>query len=278
MKHIPITFSLTILASTAFSDTILTDSPAMLSLTSSLSLNTAQTEIGLILEENQSIHHFSLKPSQARKISDATDFVTIGAELFPQINTAFANLNPQANIITIESLLDHDPHFWMSPETVISAAKMIDGKLPNGDPSRERFQQFEQNMIALDEKLSEVTFDRGIIVGHNAFARFVAQYNVPFFGALTDIHETPAPPKKRQEIEEAITNGSANCLVLDTSEPSPELEKFATDNDIDFVYFDVLGWNFIETNPDQFFENYYDNLAQVFSECTTSQLVKLTDH
>ncbi len=270
MKQFTIALSFNLMAGAAFADHILADTPPMFAIASALILDSTQTEIEMAIDANQSIHHFALKPSQARKITDASHLVTIGAELFPQINTAFENLNPEVDVISIESLLNHDPHFWMSPETVIAAAKLIDQKLPNSDPSGERFQQFEQRITSIDAQISEIEFERGVIVGHNAFAGFISQYNIPYFGAFTDLHELPVSPKERQEIEAAITNGDVNCLILDKSEPSPELEKFAMDSEIDYVYVDVLGWDLTQPNTDQFFEKFYDDLGQAFSNCALS--------
>lgn len=277
MNRISLTISLSLLASTAFADDILTDTPPMQAVVSALALDKEGHNIGLAIDQDQSIHHFSLKPSQAQAITDASTLVTIGSDLFPQINKSFNSLNPKANIISIESLLDHDPHFWMSPQTVISAAKLINDQYPDLDPSGERIIAFEEKLNKIDEELSNIEFTDGVIAGHDAFSGFVTRYGIPYFGALTDEHDHAAAPKHHHEIEEAIESGQAKCLILDTSEPSPDLEKFARNHGLEFVYVDILGWQFIEKDIDQFFERYYTQLGEAFSTCTISEPLQLID-
>ena len=122
----------------------------------------------------------------------------------------------------------------------------------------------------------DTRFEQGIIVGHDAFRGFIERYDIPYYGALTDIHDNPVPPNQRRAIQDAIKNEDVSCLILDASEPSPQLEDFARENNISHVYVDVLGWSFLEPNSDNFYELFFKQLGEAFSNCAISELAPLT--
>lgn len=259
-----------ILASTLAAEKILADTPAVYAIAHSLALN--ENEIALALTQDQDLHHYTLKPSQAALISQSQMLITIGDLLSPKILDSFKTLNPDGKIIQIDAgfFINHDPHFWTSPLKMKQVAQYIDEGLPSRDPSGELLHIVLGELEKSDQLLKSTKFTQGIILGHNAFSSLIADYDIPYFGALTDINDQPAPPKERIAIETAIKNGEVKCLILDSQEPNPDLEDYAISQDINFAYFDVSGWSY--STPDRaqdFFIEYYKNLADTFANCTS---------
>ena len=266
-----ITISITLLATAAFTDSYpIVDIPPVYALMSQISSQNTAANLEILLEPTQSAHHFTLKPSQAAKLTEHSPLVVVGGHFSESVQEAYHNLNAEGLAYSILEDAAEDPHFWMDPIAIKDAARKLSKVMPAADLSHEMQYHFEEKLNAIDAETSKHKFDLGIIVGHAAFDRFIKKYNVPYFGALTDEDDQAAAPSDRAKMEAAIDDGKVQCLILDSAEPNPDLEDFATSNDIEFAYVDTTGWTLLDAdhpNPERFFDDFFDQLALAFSQC-----------
>jgi zinc transport system substrate-binding protein len=217
---------------------VVTDIPPVHALVSQVMGGLGQPE--LLLERGASEHGFQLRPSQAAGLNDAGLVVWIGPELTPWLDRALASvplevsrlglLDAPGTITQGYGEGDHghegeahdgvDPHAWLKPANAAIWLMAIAGELGRLDPENAATYTANavaavQGVTALDAGVAAIlapVADQPVIVFHEAFGYFAAQYDIHLVGAIA-AGDAAAPGAARiAALREMVVAGGAVCI------------------------------------------------------------------
>ncbi|MBV2120698.1 MAG: zinc ABC transporter substrate-binding protein [Candidatus Thiodiazotropha sp. (ex Ctena orbiculata)] len=208
----------------------------------------------LLLKGNQSPHTMTLKPSDARAMSQADLMLWVGESLESPLSRVIENdLNPDRVIRLLdlpnmhllpvrhdlnwsshehEHTEDHDSdhahdqdhHIWLSPENARTIVRQISQVLIELDPShvenyqanlQDLLQQIDQSEKAFQATISAVK-DRPFIVFHDAYYYLEDYYGLNAVGSVSVSPERQSGAKHIHELRQKIRRLEAVCVF---SEP-----------------------------------------------------------
>ena len=205
----------------------------------------------LLLPPEADAHHYALRPSDARALSQSDLVIWVGAGLTPWLTEPLATLSPDAQVLALlgtdgwekrelhhgeddHGAHDHgdiDPHAWLSPAVATVWLANIAQSLAEADPENAR--TYAQNAEAaaarfatLDVEIKAVLADvpdQTLIWPHDAYGYFADSYGLASVGAIAEGDASDPGPAHIAELREMVTDGQVTCVLLD-----PEInEKWA---------------------------------------------------
>jgi zinc transport system substrate-binding protein len=211
----------------------------------------------LLMKQMQSPHHYNLRPSERRLISEARMIVWLGPNLESYLDKI---INQQQAIIvtTIDidglQLLekrgrhqhthhddkdnDHetnsstasdklDPHIWLSTANAITISRYVADRLIADDPDNAH--HYRQNLERLVNRITEVRaqlkaafegIDQPYIAYHDAFQYFDQENGLNYIGSISVDEETSSSLKHLREISRSIEQNDIHCLVYQAPKPA----------------------------------------------------------
>lgn len=224
----------------------------------------------LLLSPAVSVHDYSLKPSDLRKIAQA-DVVFYGGKTLE----GFLQKAVETTGVPAVSFLhaNDNPHFWLSPAKMAPVAKTIAGKLAELDAENaetyranaERFARTANVLTAEGRQVLAPERHKPFVVFHDAYGEFEQEFGLRDIGAVTvDAHRASGAAHLISLRKEMRQKGKV-CLF---SEPQLNAERLDTVreglNVVDGVL-DPLGAE-IETGKD-FYPRLIRNLISSFKQC-----------
>lgn len=205
----------------------------------------------LLLSGASSPHDYSLKPSQARDISQAQVVFWIGPALEGFLAKPLANAKtvrsvelselPQLQRLPIREggvwakhshSHDHDhdehenfdAHLWLDPDNAKLIAQQMAQVLAELDPAhatqyQQNAAQLQQQLTALDQELQQLlepVRTQPYIVFHDAYQYFEQHYQLNAVGSITLNPEQKPGAQRVQSLRQTITERQAQCVF---SEP-----------------------------------------------------------
>ena len=214
----------------------------------------------LLMKTIQSPHHYNMRPSERRLLSDAKMIVWLGPNLESYL-TKIIKQQKQAAIVTAiqaEGLVllekrgrhkhdhhgddDHghhqdkdstastdklDPHIWLSTRNAIAISRQIAEQLIALDPDNKS--KYEANLDRLVQRVDEIaasiatTFehtDQPYIAYHDAFQYFEHENGLNYVGSISFDEETSSSLKHLREISDSIEQNDVHCLVYQPPKPA----------------------------------------------------------
>ena len=242
----------------------------------------------LLLDSSQSVHHYSLRPSQRSTLSHSDILFWVGENLesfMPRVLNAIPKkvqvvellntkglklLEPRSN--TQHHHSSFDPHIWLSIDNAISIARKMSASLIRFDPEHQLL--YQSNLLQLTNKLLEqkksisakfIKPEFNYLVYHDALQYFEEQINIaPIATISTDEEQTPGI-RHISKINKIIKNNTINCLIYNTP-TLPAIARNLIDNKkILTVHIDPLGQN-LKADPDLYF-NLLDSITNGYVQC-----------
>ena len=233
----------------------------------------------LLIDENQTAHHFFMRPSHARKITNSDLVVLVDKNFEKGFQKITSNLDNRkifyfsdvSKRIINSKHDDHDeeilnPHLWLDRENVVSFAKNLSHKLMEIDPGNKK--QLQKNLDLFLKKFSEVSRinlsneDKKIVIlQSNSAEYFLNDNNIKDFHIISNNHEGHISMKKYNEI---ITLSEANkiaCVVVDDNSNSEVLKNLAKDLNTQLVFIDIVA-----RDSKDFYE-FFQSISGRFSTC-----------
>jgi len=202
----------------------------------------------LLISTNASPHGYSLKPSQARSLSNADIVVWVGESLTPWLEKALRSLAGEAShleLLDIEGLLllpsnrdgdehaeadqDHeyeheqgnvDPHIWLDPTNAIVIVNAVAQKLAREDQSNaeaylrnaaQAIRQLDDLSKSTDAKMAPLKGKR-YIVQHDGYRYFEERFELGAAVPISDNHAAKAGARRLSEIRKAAADLNAQCI------------------------------------------------------------------
>jgi zinc transport system substrate-binding protein len=233
----------------------------------------------LLIDNNQTAHHFFMRPSHARKITNSDLVVLVDKNFEKGFQKITSNLDNRkifyfsdASKRIINSKHDeHDeeilnPHLWLDRENVVNFAKILSHKLMEIDPVNKK--QLQKNLDLFLKKFSEVSRinlsneDKKIVIlQSNSAEYFLNDNNIKHFQIISNNHEGHISMKKYNEIIKLSEGNKIACVVVDDKSNSDVLKNLAKELNTQLVFVDIVRH---DTND---FYKFFQSISERFSTC-----------
>jgi len=252
-----------------------------------------QVSVTQLIDDQQSAHHITLRPSQARALASADLIVLTGPALLQGLYEKIPTLAPEAPIIVLQSIEgtvlfgtdehnhdDHDhadadavdPHMWLLPENAITWAREIASNLAklnaaNAHVFTQNAADFETHIVALARNAPVFSQSDTIGLSHNAYQYLLHHLGDPRTIVVTDAKATSPSAKDIAEVQTAVSKTPPLCFVIDPNEPSALAHQIAAAAGVDTITLSPLVGNDMGHN-----NAYLDLLATVlrgFQDCAS---------
>ena len=252
-----------------------------------------QVSVTQLIDDQQSAHHITLRPSQARALGSADLIVLTGPALLQGLYEKIPTLAPEAPIIVLQSIEgtvlfgtdehhhdDHDhadadtvdPHMWLLPENAINWAREIASNLAklnaaNAHVFTQNAADFETHIVALARNAPVFSQSDTIGLSHNAYQYLLHHLGDPRTIVVTDAKATSPSAKDIAEVQTAVSKTPPLCFVIDPNEPSALAHQIAAAAGVDTITLSPLVGNDMGHN-----NAYLDLLATVlrgFQDCAS---------
>ena len=252
-----------------------------------------QVSVTQLIDDQQSAHHITLRPSQARALASADLIVLTGPALLQGLYEKIPTLAPETPIIVLQSIEgtvlfgtdehhhdDHDhadadavdPHMWLLPENAITLAREIASNLAKLDAANAQVfthnaVDFETHIVALARNAPVFLPSDTIGLSHNAYQYLLHDLGDPRTIVVTDAKATSPSAKDIAEVQTAVSKTPPLCFVIDPNEPSALAHQIAAAAGVDTITLSPLVGNDMGHN-----NAYLDLLATVlrgFQDCAS---------
>ncbi len=185
----------------------------------------------LIIEGHASAHHFSLKPSQMRRLqqADLVIWVARGFESgFYRLEEILPASVQRLELLPALEVDTQDGHFWYAPDLLLDSVDAIAGALERVDPDNR--QTYRANAQALAGEIAKwrdevaqrwVNRSPRVLTDHDFLHHFARAFGFEPIDALHDSHDGHSGLKKLNRLESQLREQAIQCLLAQTSEVSP---------------------------------------------------------
>jgi len=208
-------------------------------------------------------HEYSLSPDDAKKIANARLVVKNGVGLeawLDRIVHGSGSGVPQDGNRVVDtskgiSLIDNDPHIWLSPRNAMTQVRNIRDALAAADSAnREVYTRnaaaYLKELEALDREIKDglrTVKSREIVSFHRAFAYFIQEYGLVQAAVIQTIHEVDPSPRHIAAVIETIRSKGITALFTEPQVSHKIVDSLAHDLNLRVYSLDTL-----ETgNPDK---------------------------
>ena len=233
----------------------------------------------LLIDDNQTAHHFFMRPSHARKITNSDLVVLVDENFEKGFQKITSNLDNRKifyfsdaskRIINLKHD-DHDeeilnPHLWLDRENVVNFAKDLSHKLMEIDPDNKK--QLQKNLDLFLKKFSEVSRinllneDKKIVIlQSNSAEYFLNDNNIKDFKIISNNHEGHISMKKYNEIIKLSEGNKIACVVVDDNSNSDVLKNLTKELNTQLVFVDIVG------HDTKDFYEFFQSISERFSTC-----------
>lgn len=167
---------------------------------------------------------------------------------------------------------DNDPHLWMDPIVMISAADQIRHKLVKKHPELtakldQNFESFKAEVTRVDQSIQKQLKpyqDQGFIVFHDAFTLFVEHYGLNQLAYFTfDPSQAPGA-KKVAQLQDMIKSKNAVCVFSEPQFEAAIVKRVTAGTGVNKGELDPLA---IAIKPEQGYTGFIKGLADSMENC-----------
>lgn len=209
------------------------------------------SEVELLIPENQSYHHFNLRPSSMRALTSADLVIWVGPELETWLSDLIYQMPSRTQVITVGNLpgvthhrfdsevlldagpdgehgshaRDRDPHVWLDTSNARRIAGEVAARLAELDAGNAG--QYEHNLVAFVAALDAFDAEntermaalsgRSYAVYHNAFQYFERQYGLQHELVIVSDDEMQPGMRHMVSVRQALQSRDLYCLLEDVT-------------------------------------------------------------
>jgi len=234
----------------------------------------------LLIKQMPSPHHYSMRPSDRRLLSNARMIIWIGPQMesyldkviqqqaYPNGHTIIVSAMQADGVRLLDRRIkndalhtaddpahDHekaghlDPHIWLSSHNAIAISKHIAQQLIISDPKNTT--RYENNLQRLTDRITllaaEIKTDlennqQPFITYHDAFQYFEDENKLRYIDSINFDEEAGTSLKHLHQIKTEIEKNNIQCLLYQP--PKPDIiDTLTTDTTLKAVALDPLGLN-----------------------------------
>jgi ABC-type Zn uptake system ZnuABC Zn-binding protein ZnuA len=203
----------------------------------SFALNVAgsRADVQNLVPTGTSIHNFSARPSDVKKIAKADVLIINGVGLETFLSGMIdAAANPRLKIVDTSRRIQvfdsqdidersGDPHIWLSPKNAVKQVETIRDALAIADPQNAKAYQknaaaYIKKLKALDAEIAASlakTRKKRFIVFHNAYQYFEHDYGLKNAGAIEEFPGKEPGPRYIKELIALIKKGHVGIIFAE---------------------------------------------------------------
>lgn len=258
--------------------------------------------IGLIIDRNESLHNYHLKPSKTRQLYHSKIVIIIDKNFEVFLNKSLDNLdlNKQAiievaklngvklqhNLIEEEHDYDHehhhhhhhinnnDYHLWLDIDIVKNISVEVAKKLSEIDADHKT--QYNDNLKAfiakletLDKRMREKLVDlkdKNFIVTHNAYQYLINRYGLNMPKSITIDHDHNIGAKSFLALQKSIAENKVQCIFEEPQFQSKIIQNLKDNSKIKIGKLDAE-WGPEDASTEDAYFAMMNNLADNFVSC-----------
>jgi zinc transport system substrate-binding protein len=256
----------------------------------------------LMLRGGQSPHNAALRPSDLRRLRNASLIVWVGPTLESFLGKPMAASKKKSTIITILDLPslkrlsrrsgkswdkhDHDheaprglpdtvvdPHVWLSPINAVTIARSVTDALISQDPDNAAV--YRGNTKKLIARISTLESRLGkslarvhrvpYLVFHDAYQYFERHFSLNALGAVSISPDRRSGARRIAEIRRRIARSGARCVFREPQFPPRTINTIVKGTKARIGILDPLG-ALVQPGPDQWFK-LMSALGETLVEC-----------
>ena len=225
-----------------------------------------QTDVRALVPADVSPHHYSMRPSERRRLAEADRIYWLGPGLEPflQGTMSDSSLSEKARILVDASkqeagAQDHahhhgggdDPHVWLAPARALAMADRVRETLRglegvdeqaidrNHERFRQRLMEAQERIHEQLEPLSDVT----LFTYHDAFHYFADHFGLTIAGTLTNNPERSPSARHIAGLQKALEAASRPCIMTETQLGGDWWRGLDVPNPLPVSRWDPLGGN-----------------------------------
>ncbi|MDV7340502.1 zinc ABC transporter substrate-binding protein [Terasakiella sp. A23] len=260
----------------------------------------------LLIKAVQSPHHFSLKPSDARKVQNADAVIWVSEELETNLAKSLKSLNSKglSLVMLAEEHDDHkehdkhddhdhhdnhkghddehdhhheiDAHIWLDPRQAIEMVEKIEAGLSKIDPaSAKTYAKNAHNLHVKLEKLDHDIHDqlhdvedKAFVVFHDAFGHFNKRYHMNQAGVVALSPESAPGAKHIRHMRELVKTKNVKCVFYEPQFSDKMVKTVIEGTQIKTAKLDPLGADF-DAGPQHYFQM-MNNIGTTLKTCLGS--------
>ena len=273
--------TLLLLSSTIFaSPNIVVSIKPIHSIVSSITQGVSQPK--LLLKDNQSAHHFYLKPSQLLMIEKADLVIAIHPQMEQGLNKILKNIDTDKKLYAYQSKQIHDEehdhdtenyHIWLDINQMQQFSVRLAKKLIAIDPVNKH--SYENNLKNLNTALNQLqrntlqqlsTYKHRDVAGYsNALAHFVSSNRLNQSLSVTTRHEERLSVYKAIKAKNTIKNKQIKCLLSTSDVPNSRINTLTEGLSINAAKIDIIGFD-INPGP-QHYSKLINRITDKVGQC-----------
>ncbi|MDH5425253.1 MAG: zinc ABC transporter substrate-binding protein [Gammaproteobacteria bacterium] len=255
----------------------------------------------LLLDQTQSVHHYSLRPSQRSTLTHADMLFWVGEALegfMPRIinslpktvqvvelieSKGLSLLEPRSSELSGTEQHDHhghshhdhgdnlDPHIWLSIDNALIMAEKMAQSLaliaPHNKPLYDaNLQQLRSALLQEKARIGQLfkTQDFSYLVYHDAFQYFEEPLQLKPLAAISNDEEQAPGIKHLNKISQLISTHKISCVIYNTP-TLPAVARNLFKQDTIRVHIDPVGQRF-QAGPGLYF-NLLNSLSAGYQQC-----------
>lgn len=262
-------------------------------------------EVDLIIDKNESLHHFQLKPSKVIAISNSDMIIIIDRNFEVFLDKAIDTLSDRVKLIEVAKLpnimllknegdhhkhedededeedehhhshaTEYDYHLWLDPSNVKIIARELTNIFGQRYPDsaqlyHQNLAEFEKKLDALDSRIrAKLLLARGknFIVSHNAYNYFITRYGLNKPQALSIDHDHNIGARDLFTLQQSIEANKVKCIFEEPQFNSKLIEKLQANTTVKVSKLDAE-WGEDNIPIEAVYFNLMDSLADDFSQC-----------
>ena len=245
----------------------------------------------LLMKSNQSLHHYSLRPSERRLISQASLIFWVGPELevfLPRllsnntVTTKNVSLIESKNLLKlkVQSKNQHDehhphqtdPHIWLSTQNAMALVDEITLQLVGIDPRHKK--QYEKNQAEIKNKIVNLSArlqnqmtdtKQPYITFHNSIGYFEDEFSLRNIASIQANPETQPSAQHIRNIVQMIKRENISCLFYNQPEKPRLITSLQNQTQASSYALDPVGMN-IQAGENAWFE-IMENITSNLNSC-----------
>ena len=251
----------------------------------------------LLFDAALSPHHYALRPSHARALSNADLIIWIGPELESTLVRPIATLtHPDTSLVLLDQAsvtvlkqrtlhqhtasdrtqksvpVQRDPHIWLDPINAIAIAQVIANRLNMLDPAHTGL--YETNLASLTQRLGaahstissamQPISNRSFAITHDSLQYFEKRYNLKKIIYLSQSPSVLPGAKRLSEVRSEMRIHHTECVFSEPQLGTSWVLALKEDITINSGTLDILGATLRE---DDGIETLLLNVAKEIVDC-----------
>ncbi|KAA0442586.1 MAG: ABC transporter substrate-binding protein [Candidatus Thioglobus sp.] len=214
----------------------------------------------LLLQNNQSAHHFHLSPKQISLISNADLIISLHPEFETGLAKSLRQIAQNKQII-INSATQHKRHSWLDIADMQALSKIISRKLRQIDPENSKI--YQKNLQLTMQKLAKLKRENAeklsnyqhskVAIFSNAIAPFLLSNNLQSPITVTKTHNDRLSIYKISSAQQLMKKQKTSCLLSTIEIPQKRINTLTEIANINSARIDIIGTN-VRQGAGQYFQ------------------------